>query len=59
MITNVYKYLKQTNLLNLYPTKTTERKVQNVLWKIKSEFLLNKYKQWINKLSIHQIKDII
>ena len=59
MITNVYKYLKQTNLLNLYATKTTERKVQNVLWKIKSEFLLNKYKQWINKLSIHQIKDII
>ena len=31
--------------LNSDPTQTAERKVQNVLPKIKSKFLLNKYKQ--------------
>ena len=43
-ILNTNQFVK----LNPDPTKTTERKVQNVLRKIKSKFSPNEYKQlWI------------
>ena len=40
-IPNTNQFVK----LNSDPTKITERKVKNVLWKIKSKFSPNEYKQ--------------
>ena len=40
-ILNTNQFVK----LNSDPTKITERKVKNVLWKIKSKFSPNEYKQ--------------
>ena len=41
--------------LNLDPTKTTERKVQKVLRKIKSKFSPNEYKQLYPTVKIYEL----